>query len=43
MARVVAALTLVSQAAGLAIELTDKNFKQSVDGKNALLWFHAPW
>jgi hypothetical protein len=34
---------LLARVGGIAIELTDGNFKKSVDGKNALLWFHAPW
>jgi hypothetical protein len=24
-------------------ELTDSNFEKEIDGKNAILWFLAPW
>jgi hypothetical protein len=34
---------LAEQAAAVAVELTDANYKKTVEGKNALLWFHAPW
>jgi len=36
-------LVAARSASGLAVELTDANFEKSISGKNALLWFHAPW
>jgi len=36
-------LLLARSASGVAVELTDANFAKSIEGKNALLWFHAPW
>jgi len=34
-------LFLGSDAIG--VELTDSNFKKSIEGKNAFLFFQAPW
>jgi len=27
----------------LHVDLTQKNFNEAIEGKNALLWFLAPW
>jgi len=42
--RSLAVLPLLFVGAGaIAADLTDKNFKQVVEGKNAFLFFQAPW
>jgi len=44
MARVCALLPLLFAGANaLKAELTDKDFKAKIEGKNALLFFQAPW
>mmetsp|Transcript_57359 Transcript_57359/g.136334 ORF Transcript_57359/g.136334 Transcript_57359/m.136334 type:complete len:348 (-) Transcript_57359:149-1192(-) len=34
---------LIEGANGLALELTDANFKKTIEGKGAILFFQAPW
>jgi len=44
MFRALAALALLSPVAdALFGELTDKTFKSKTEGKNAFLFFQAPW
>jgi len=45
MARSVLALLplLIAGAGAISADLTDSNFKKVVEGKNALLFFQAPW
>jgi len=44
MMRVLAALPLLcSVGHALKAELTDKDYKSKTEGKNALLFFQAPW
>jgi len=44
MAKICAVLPLVLGVANaLQAELTDKDFKSKVEGKNAFLFFQAPW
>jgi len=44
----VLALTLLlslfaGEVSAISKELSDANFDKTIQGKNALLWFHAPW
>jgi len=34
---------LLMGAAGIKMDLSDSNFKKALEGKNALLFFQAPW
>jgi len=34
---------LLNAVAGLQADLSDANFKKVVEGKNAFLFFQAPW
>jgi hypothetical protein len=44
MVRSFVALCLFAGSVGaLKADLNDKNFKKSIDGKNAMLFFQAPW
>jgi hypothetical protein len=34
---------LLSGVGSLKMDLSDANFKKSIEGKNAILFFQAPW
>jgi len=39
----VALCLFASHVGALKADLNDKNFKKIIDGKNAMLFFQAPW
>jgi len=44
MIRALVVLALFADSVGaLKADLNDKNFKKTIDGKNAMLFFQAPW